>query len=214
METIYANARERMVGQQLIPRGINDPMVLRAVRKVPRHRFVCKEMGQESYGDFPLPIGHHQTISQPYITALMIEALELKGGEKVLEIGTGSGYQAAILAEIAGSVYTVERYPGLMERASRIIADLGYCNVFAKADDGTRGWAEHQPFDAIVVTAGAPEIPLPLLEQLGEGGRLVLPVGGLVTQELVRVIRRGGRIRRESLGKCRFVPLRGLHGWK
>ncbi len=210
----YRVARERMVKTQLIPRGIKDQRVLDAMARVPRDRFVEEALVGEAYNDHPLPIGHHQTISQPYIVALMTEALELTGDETVLEIGTGSGYQTAILAELARRVCTVERIRPLLSRAKRTLEELGYQNVLFKAFDGTLGWEEHAPYDAIIVTAGAPAIPKPLLEQLAENGRLVIPVGNRYSQDLIKVTARGGRFIRQNLGGCRFVDLIGVHGWK
>jgi protein-L-isoaspartate(D-aspartate) O-methyltransferase len=206
-------ARERMVAEQLVPRGIADERVLTAMGTVPRHRFV--EMGQEgvAYSDRPLPIGHHQTISQPYIVARMTEALELGPDDKVLEIGTGSGYQAAVLAELGQKVYTIEKIEPLLERAGKILEDLGYDNVVSKIHDGTQGWPEHAPFDAILVTAGAPEVPRPLMDQLAEGGTMIIPVGDQALQELIKVTKQNGKVQEEKLGGCRFVPLRGAHGW-
>ncbi len=210
----YKQARERMVKTQLIPRGITDPRVLAAMRKVPRHLFVEEALRGEAYNDHPLPIGHKQTISQPYIVALMTQALELKGDEHVLEIGTGSGYQTAILAELSEKVYTVERIRPLLEKARKTLWELGYTNILFKAFDGTLGWKEYAPFDAIIVTAGAPKIPQPLLDQLAEGGRLVIPVGGRFSQDLVKVTKKNGHIIQKDLGGCRFVDLVGVHGWK
>jgi protein-L-isoaspartate(D-aspartate) O-methyltransferase len=209
----HDKARERMVAEQLVPRGITDERVLTAMGTVPRHRFV--EMGQEdiAYSDRPLPIGHHQTISQPYIVARMTEALELDPDDKVLEIGTGSGYQAAVLAELGQNVYTIEKIEPLLERARKILDDLGYDNVISKIHDGTQGWPEYAPFDAILVTAGAPEVPRPLMDQLAEGGVMIIPVGDQALQELVKVTKQNGKAREEKLGGCRFVPLRGEHGW-
>ncbi len=210
----YRLARERMVKSQLIPRGIRDQRVLDVMAKVPRHLFVEEAFLGEAYNDHPLPIGHGQTISQPYIVALMTEVLLLTGAEKILEIGTGSGYQTAILANLSDKVYTVERITPLMVKARKTLDDLGYTNVMFKAFDGTLGWKEYEPFDAIMVTAGAPELPQPLLNQLAEGGRLVIPVGSRFSQELVRVFRKEGSFTKENLGGCRFVDLIGAHGWK
>jgi len=209
----YRSARERMVKSQLIPRGINDPRVLRAMEKVPRQRFVEGDRIAEAYEDRPLPIGYNQTISQPYIVALMTQALELSGGEKVLEIGTGSGYQAAILAELSEQVCTIERVAQLLIRAQKILKELGYTNILMKAFNGTMGWSSFAPFDAMVVTAGAPGIPEPLLDQLGEGGRLVIPVGDRLTQQLIKVVREKGDLFKEDLGLVRFVNLMGTYGW-
>ncbi len=210
----YRLARERMVRTQLIPRGIKDKGVLAAMEKVPRHRFVEEALVGEAYNDHPLPIGHKQTISQPYIVALMTEALELTGREKTLEIGTGSGYQTAILAELSGKVCTVERIRALMLQARKILAELGYTNILFKAFDGTLGWEEHAPYDAIIVTAGAPKIPEPLIEQLAERGRLVIPTGNRFSQELIKITKIKGKLVQKSLGGCRFVNLVGIHGWK
>lgn len=210
----YRLARERMVKNQLIPRGINDENVLGAMRRVPRHLFVEEALADEAYNDHPLPIGYKQTISQPYIVALMTEALELSGKEKVLEIGTGSGYQTAILAEISAKVYTVERIEPLLERSKSLLQSLGYTNVYFKAYDGTLGWEDFSPFDAIMVTAGAPKIPDPLLKQLADEGRMIIPIGDKYGQDLVRVTRVEDRFVEKSFGGCRFVDLIGEHGWK
>ena len=210
----YRLARERMVKTQLVPRGIKDPRVLKVMGKVPRDRFIEEALSGEAYNDHPLPIGRKQTISQPYIVALMTEALELTGEEKVLEIGTGSGYQTAILADLSRKVYTVERIRDLMVKARNILADLGYNNVMFKAFDGTLGWQEYEPYDAIMVTAGAPKIPQPLLDQLADGGRLIIPVGNRFSQELIKVTKKKGNIIQKDFGGCRFVDLVGIHGWK
>jgi protein-L-isoaspartate(D-aspartate) O-methyltransferase len=210
----YKLARERMVKNQLIPRGIADEHVLRAMGKVQRHLFVEEALVGEAYNDHPLPIGHKQTISQPYIVALMTEALELTGKEKVLEIGTGSGYQTAILAELSDKVYTVERIAPLLERSKSLLQSLGYRNVYFKAYDGTLGWEDFSPFDAIMVTAGAPNIPDPLRKQLADGGRMIIPIGNRYSQDLVRVTRMKDRFVEKNLGGCRFVDLIGEHGWK
>ena len=207
-------ARERMVKKHLIPRGIKDHRVLEAMSKVPRDRFVEQALVNESYNDHPLPIGHNQTISQPYIVALMTEALHLMGMEMTLEIGTGSGYQTAILAELSKKVYTVERVRPLMVKARNILAELGYNNILFKAFDGTLGWKEYEPYDAIIVTAGAPKIPQPLIDQLAEGGRLIIPVGNKFSQELIKATKKKGNIIQKNLGGCRFVDLLGIHGWK
>jgi len=210
----YRLAREKMVSSQLVPRGIRDPRVLQAMKTVRRDLFVEEALVGEAYNDHPLPIGHNQTISQPFIVALMTEALALKGDEKVLEIGTGSGYQTAILAELADKVYTVERIRPLMIRARTLLAQMNYQNILFKAFDGTLGWDEFAPYDAIIVTAGAPGVPQPLLDQLADGGRLVIPIGNRYSQELVKVTRQRGSYKQESLGGCRFVDLVGVHGWK
>lgn len=210
----YRIPRKRMVKNQLISRGISDPQVLEALGKVPRERFVEEALLAEAYNDHPLPIGRKQTISQPYIVALMTEALELTGKEKTLEIGTGSGYQTAILAELSRKVYTVERIRPLLVKARNLLAELGYSNILFKAFDGTFGWKEHEPYDAIIVTAGAPRIPQPLLDQLADAGRLIIPVGTKFSQELIKVTNKKGNHIRKNLGGCRFVDLLGVHGWK
>jgi protein-L-isoaspartate(D-aspartate) O-methyltransferase len=210
----YRLAREKMVNNQLIPRGIMDERVLRAMGKIHRHLFVEEALVGEAYNDHPLPIGYKQTISQPYIVALMTEALALKGNEKTLEIGTGSGYQSAILAELSKVVYTVERIEPLLEKAKALLQQLGYTNIYFKTFDGTVGWEDFAPFDAIIVTAGAPKIPQPLLDQLAEGGRLVIPIGNRYSQDLIKVTKIKGAFKEENLGGCRFVDLIGAHGWK
>jgi protein-L-isoaspartate(D-aspartate) O-methyltransferase len=210
----YRLAREKMVKNQLVPRRITHKGVLRAMGKIHRHLFVEEALVGEAYNDHPLPIGHKQTISQPYIVALMTEALELNGKEKTLEIGTGSGYQTAILAELSKRVYTIERIRPLMDRAKNLLIHLGYTNILFKAFDGTLGWKEYQPFDAIMVTAGAPKIPQPLMDQLADGGRLVVPVGDKFSQELIKVIKVKNGYREKNLGGCRFVDLIGVHGWQ
>jgi protein-L-isoaspartate(D-aspartate) O-methyltransferase len=210
----YRLARERMVKNQLIPRGIADENVLRAMGKIQRHLFVEDALVGEAYNDHPLPIGHKQTISQPYIVALMTEALDLTGKEKVLEIGTGSGYQTAILAELSGKVYTVERIEPLLEKSRSLLQSLGYTNIYFKAFDGTLGWEDFAPFDAIMVTAGAPKVPDPLLKQLADGGRIIIPIGNRYSQDLIKVTRGKDRFVEKNLGGCRFVDLIGEHGWK
>ena len=210
-----ADERRTMVEKQLVARGIHDARVLEAFKTVPREAFVPEEMTEFAYEDSPLPIAAKQTISQPFIVALTLQALALQGGERVLEIGAGSGYAAAVMSRIAGEVFTVERIPELAEAARARLAALGYTNVHVLCGDGTLGWPEHAPFDAIAVAAGGPEVPKALLEQLAPGGRLVIPVGGEETeQSLLRVTReRSGKLRRESLGEVRFVPLIGAQGW-
>ena len=210
----FALRRRRMVEEQIRRRGVTDPRVLAAMEKVPRHLFVDEALWSQAYSDYPLPIGHGQTISQPYIVALMTEELGLSGDERVLEVGTGSGYQAAILAELAREVYTVERIPDLLRRARRTIEDLGYTNVRFKLDDGTWGWKEMAPFDAVIVTAASPRVPEPLLEQLRDPGVMVIPVGDEYSQSLVKVVKKGGEIREEDRGGVRFVKLIGDHGWR
>ena len=210
----YRLARERMVKNQLIPRGIDDQEVLRVMAKIQRHLFMEEALLGEAYGDHPLPIGHKQTISQPYIVALMTEALELTGKEKTLEIGTGSGYQTAILAELSERVFTIERIRPLMEKARNLLNELGYTNILFKAFDGTLGWKEYEPYDAIMVTAGAPKIPKPLLDQLADGGRMIIPIGDRFSQKLIKIIKEEGSYKEEDFGGCRFVDLIGIHGWK
>jgi protein-L-isoaspartate(D-aspartate) O-methyltransferase len=202
-----------MVDEQIARRGICDEKVLSAFRKVPRHAFIPEEFHASAYSDHPLPIGEDQTISQPYMVALMTECLKLKGGETVLEIGTGSGYQAAILAEIAGEVFSVERLKALADRASAALARLGYRNFSVKVDDGTLGWAEYSPYDGIIVTAAAPQIPATLARQLKEGGRLVIPVGDRFSQVLTVAKRTGNDLELERVCGCVFVPLVGREGW-
>ncbi len=211
---IFSLARERMVRDQIEARGIKDKRLLNVMRKIPRHLFVEEALRDQAYNDYPLPIGEGQTISQPYIVALMTEALELKGQEKVLEIGTGSGYQTAILAELAQSVFTIERVPTLMQRAKAILDSLGYFNVAYKTGNGTLGWPEVAPFQGIIVTAAAPEIPQPYVEQLDIGGKLVIPLGDKFSQVLYKIIKLpDGRIKKQYLCGCRFVPLVGIYGW-
>lgn len=202
-----------MVEEQLIPRGIIDEATLRAMRTVPRHLFVDDAMISSAYGDYPLPIGAGQTISQPYIVALMTQALELKGHERVLEIGTGSGYQAAILSRICSRVYTIERIDSLLVRARKIFDKLHYHNITSRLDDGTVGWASEAPFEAIIVTAGGPSIPEPLLEQLTDPGKMIIPVGDQYTQELQLVEKADGEIHVRTIEFVRFVNLVGEHGW-
>jgi protein-L-isoaspartate(D-aspartate) O-methyltransferase len=209
----FSLARKTMVKNQLIPRGIKDERVLEAMGKIPRHLFIEEALAGEAYNDHPVPIGEKQTISQPYIVALMTETLELKGDENTLEIGTGSGYQTAILAELSSRVYTVERIKSLLVNARKLLAELGYSNILFKAFDGTLGWNEYAPFDAIMVTAGAPSLPGPLMDQLADNGRMIVPVGDRYSQELIKVIRKGSNLKQENLGGCRFVNLIGVHGW-
>ena len=203
-----------MVEEQIIVRGIKDPKVIAAMKKVPRHLFVEEALQGQAYGDHPLPIGEKQTISQPYMVALMTEALELKGREKVLEIGAGSGYQTAILAEIALNVFSIERIRSLAIQARKLLYELGYLNVEIKFSDGTYGWSEESPFNAILVTAGGPDIPQVLIDQLVMGGRLVIPVGDSYIQNLIIVTKTEEGIRKEDLGGCRFVKLIGKYGWE
>ena len=210
----FDSMRAAMVTEQLIPRDISDKKILEVFRKVPRHEFVPEELRQNAYNDYPLPIGDNQTISQPYMVALMTECLKLKGAERVLEVGTGSGYQAAILAEIAEEVYSVERFEDLVGKASKILSSLGYDNIHIKVGDGTLGWSDFAPYDGIVVTAGAPSIPDSLVKQLKDGGRLVIPVDrGGFGQVLTLVERIGQTTRTSEICACTFVPLIGKEGW-
>jgi len=211
--TDYEKERKHMVESQLVRRGIEDKRVLDAMRQVPRHLFVPQDARGLAYSDGPLPIGQGQTISQPYIVALMTELLELTGQEKVLELVTGSGYQAAILSRLVGQVYSVERHAALAEQAERVLAQLGYDNVVISVGDGTLGWPEHSPYEAIIVTAAAPDVPQPLTDQLADGGRLVAPVGSRWSQVLAKVKRQGETLVREHLTAVAFVPLVGKHGW-
>jgi protein-L-isoaspartate(D-aspartate) O-methyltransferase len=192
---------------------IHDPRVLAAVASVPRERFLPEDLHPYAYDNRPLPIGHGQTISQPLIVAMMTEALQLNSEDKVLELGTGSGYQAAILAELAGEVVTVERIPELAERAAALLFQLGYDNVRVHVAGETLGWPDDAPYDGIIVTAGAPQVPRPLLEQLAPGGRLVIPVGARDVQELLQVTNTGHGLTSRRLGPCRFVPLVGSGAW-
>ena len=203
-----------MVEEQIFSRGIQDAKLIEAMKKIPRHLFVEEALQNQAYNDHPLPIGEKQTISQPYMVALMTEALLLTGREKVLEIGTGSGYQTAILAELSEKVFSIERIRALAIGARKLLYELGYFNVEIKIFDGTLGWMEESPFDAIVVTAGSPDIPQALLDQLANGGRLVIPVGDAFVQDLIRVIKTEEGIRKEDLGGCRFVKLIGKYGWE
>jgi protein-L-isoaspartate(D-aspartate) O-methyltransferase len=206
--------RGRMVDDQIVGRGVKDERVLAALRRVPRHEFLPEAIRGMAYADNALPIGEGQTMSQPYMVAIMTELLGLTGTERVLEIGTGSGYQAAILAELCSKVYTVERIKTIAEKARATLDRLGYKNVAIKVYDGTYGWKEMAPFDAIMVTAGAPDIPAPLVEQLKDGGRMAIPVGERYGQTLLKVVKTGeGPITERSI-PCVFVPLIGNHGWK
>lgn len=208
--------RDGMVERQVVARGISDPLVLKAMRTVPRHLFVDAALEDRAYDDQPLPIGSKQTISQPYIVALMTEALALGGAERVLEIGTGSGYAAAVIAEIASEVYTIERIGKLARHAGDTLKALGYDNVHVRCGDGTLGWPDAAPFDGIVVTAGGPTVPVALKDQLKVGGHLIIPVDDHWGQQtLVRLTRRGGNtFDTEDLGPVRFVPLIGAQGWR
>ncbi len=213
MMDAFVMARERMVREQLQRRGISDPAVLQAMTEVPRHLFVDDAMQARAYGDHPLPIASDQTISQPYIVAAMTQALQLKGTEKILEIGTGSGYQAAVLSRLCEKVYTVERINTLLAGARRVFDQLHYYNILSRLDDGTLGWDEYTPFDAIIVTAGGPNIPKALVEQLADPGRLVIPVGEREVQALQLLTKKDGVVHIEHLENVRFVSLIGEQGW-
>jgi protein-L-isoaspartate(D-aspartate) O-methyltransferase len=210
----FEKERSRMVEEQIAYRGVRDPRVLAVMGRVPRHEFMPEALRTQAYGDHAMPIGEGQTISQPYMVALMTELLALTGNERVLEIGTGSGYQAAILAELCQKVFTVERVKTLADKARATLDRLGYTNVAMKVFDGTYGWKEMAPFDAIIVTAAAPKVPDALLEQLKEGGRLVIPVGERYSQVLLRVAKSASGVTTTTSVPCMFVPLIGNHGWK
>jgi protein-L-isoaspartate(D-aspartate) O-methyltransferase len=211
----YTISRRRMVEEQVIDRGVTDPRVINAMLKVPRHNFVEEALAGKSYQDAPLPIGEKQTISQPYMVAVMSEALMLDGTETVLEVGTGSGYQAAVLALLAERVFSLERIPSLARSARKALDSNGFSKVNIRLADGTLGWLDKAPFDAIIVTAGAPQVPQEYLKQLAVGGRLVIPVGDRESQVLMRITRVGENdYKEEKMLGCRFVPLIGNHGWK
>jgi protein-L-isoaspartate(D-aspartate) O-methyltransferase len=213
-EAYYDNLRKRMINEQIVSRGIHEERLLDALQRVPRHWFVLKEYADIAYSDGPLPIGQGQTISQPYIVALMTELLELHGDEVVLEVGTGSGYQAALLGALAHQVHTIERHFALAEKAEQVLRKLGITNVMVHVGDGTLGLPEYAPFQAIMVTAAAPRVPQPLFDQLDEGGWLVLPEGGSGGQMLDRWRKEGDKYHQEHIAPVAFVPLRGQHGWK
>ena len=206
-QDLMERLRERMVKTQIENRGVKDPAVLEALRKVERHRFVPESYASRAYSDHPLPIGEGQTISQPYIVALMTEVLNLKKSDKVLEIGTGSGYQAAILGELCDSIYTIEIVEPLGKRAANLLNTLGYENIKVKIGDGYKGWPEHAPFDAIIVTCSPTQVPQPLQEQLAEGGRMVIPVGKRDEQELVLLTKQEGKLQQNHIIPVRFVPM-------
>jgi protein-L-isoaspartate(D-aspartate) O-methyltransferase len=210
---LFERERLRMVEEQLARRGIRDERVLDAMRRVPRHHFVEEAFRERAYGDHPLPIGQEQTISQPYIVALMTSLLGLTGREKVLEVGTGSGYQTAVLAELTRRVCSIERIPALAARARTVLEGLGYANVWVRVGNGTLGWPDEAPFDRILVAAGGPSVPPPLFEQLVEGGRLVLPLGDQTGQTLTLVERANGAMHTRPCGDCHFVPLVGKYAW-
>lgn len=213
-EDYYYQLRSDMVKHQIAARGVKDPRVLEAMSRVPRHLFVPGNIAERAYDDSPLPIGEGQTISQPYMVAWMTELLEIGEGDKVLEIGTGSGYQAAILCELAAEVISIEKYPELAREAGEKLRSLGYGNITIHVGDGTLGWPQRAPYDGIMVTAGAPSVPQPLLEQLADGGRLVIPVGPSGMQMLNLIRRKGNDFQASEEGTCVFVPLVGKLGWK
>ncbi|MFZ5427477.1 MAG: protein-L-isoaspartate(D-aspartate) O-methyltransferase [Thermodesulfobacteriota bacterium] len=214
MEIDPKRSRERMVRDQIMARGVSTPAVLAAMRRVPRHLFVEEALKPQAYEDHPLPIGHGQTISQPYVVAWMTELLEVLPGMKVLEIGTGSGYQTAVLAEMGALVYSVERVPELHEMTRNRLSSMGYGNVRLKLDDGTLGWPEFAPFERILVTAGGPKIPEPYIEQLAEAGQMVIPVGAERRSQVLTVLRKvDGKIGRKTAGQVMFVDLIGRHAW-
>jgi len=210
---LFDRRRKRMVDEQLAARGIGDRRVLSAMATTPRHSFVDEALRERAYDDHPLPIGHGQTISHPYTDALMTEALELQGTERVLEIGTGSGYQTAILARLCANVFSIERIAALATRARRVLDQLSLYNVALRVGDGTIGWNAEAPFDAIIVTAGTPQLPRPLLSQLRSGGRLVVPIGEEDAQALLRLRVDGSGVTEEYIGDCRFVKLLGRYGF-
>lgn len=209
----WKHERERMVNEQIIARGVKDARVIEAMKRVPRHYFIDKTYYHQAYNDFPLPIGNEQTISQPYMVAIMTELLELEGDEKVLEIGTGSGYQTAILALLCERVYSIERISDLSRHARQRLTKLGFKNINIMVGDGSLGWPAFSPYDGIIVTAGSPSIPDELIAQLADNGIMVLPVGGEYTQTLNVVKKHKGRIYRKELFGCAFVPLVGKSGW-
>lgn len=211
----YRIARRKMVDQQLKQRGIRDALLLETMTRLPRHFFVDEAQAAQAYLDTPLPIGYGQTISQPFIVALMVEALRLQAGDRVLEIGSGSGYQTAILASLAGEVFAVERIEALFHKGRENLARLDFSNIHLKLDDGTLGWPEMAPYNAIIVAAGGPRIPQPLIDQLAPGGRLIVPVGPTENSQKLTLVSKDqeGAVSRETLGDCRFVALVGRHGW-
>jgi protein-L-isoaspartate(D-aspartate) O-methyltransferase len=210
----YDTLRRRMVEEQLIPRGIKNKKVLDAFYKVQRHRFIPAELALSAYADYPIPIGEGQTISQPYIVALMTELLDLSGEEKILEVGTGSGYQTAILSLLAKNVYSVERFEDLAKRAESLLNELGYANIKLKIGDGTLGWTEEAPFERIIITAASPRIPLPLTEQLAENGKIVAPLGESFSQVLTVAEKKNNRLILREICGCVFVPLVGKYGYQ
>ena len=209
----FERERERMVEEQLVRRGVTDTRVLDVMRRVPRHRFVEEALRDRAYGDHPLPIGEQQTISQPYLVGLMTSLLELSGREKVLEIGTGSGYQTAVLAGLARRVCSIERLGPLATRARALLEALGYLNVWVRVGNGTLGWPDEAPFDRVLVAAGGPSVPPPLFDQLADGGRMVLPIGDAAGPTLTLVERVSGEMRTRAFGECTFVKLVGKYAW-
>ena len=209
----YETLRKRMVEEQLVPRGIKNQRILAAFFRIERHQFIPQDLRSSAYADFPVPIGNGQTISQPYIVALMTECLNVTDQDKVLEIGTGSGYQTAILAELAKEVYSIERFTTLAGRTETLLHELGYQNIKVKVGDGTLGWPQAAPFDKIIITAASPKIPLPLTEQLKENGKLILPLGENVSQVLTLIEKKKGKLESLNICGCVFVPLVGKYGW-
>ena len=209
----YAGQRRKMVEEQILGRGIKDLSVMEVLSRVPRHLFVNSSLQHRAYGDCPLPIGENQTISQPYIVALMTQVLELKGKERVLEIGTGSGYQTAILAELAAQIFTIERVKPLVKKTKELLEGLKYKNIVFKTFDGTYGWRDQSPFDAILISAATPSIPKSLIEQLADKGRLVAPVGERESQDLIVLNKNGNKVMERKIGSCKFVPLIGKFAW-
>lgn len=210
----FERERKKMVEEQIIKRGISNKRVVEAMLRVPRHKFVEEALQEKAYGDYPLPIGYGQTISQPYMVALMTQCLELRGTERVLEVGTGSGYQAAILGELAEKVFSIERVKELALRSRRILEELNYKNVLILNRDGSCGLPEFSPYQGIIVTAAAPEVPEPMIEQLADGGRLVIPKGNRFTQTLLVIEKKGNTLLTTEAGECVFVPLIGKYGWE
>jgi protein-L-isoaspartate(D-aspartate) O-methyltransferase len=210
----FERERERMVDEQLVRRGITDERVLATMRRVPRHLFVEEALRDRAYGDHPLPIGEHQTISQPYIVGLMTSLLALEGGEKVLDVGTGSGYQTAVLAALARRVCSIERLPALAARARTVIEGLGITNVWIRVGNGALGWPDEAPFDRILVAAGGPVVPPPLFQQLAPGGRMVVPIGDATSQTLTLVENVAGQMKTTAYGDCCFVKLVGKYAWE
>jgi protein-L-isoaspartate(D-aspartate) O-methyltransferase len=209
----FTGQRRKMIEEQLVDRGIKDLRIMEAMSRIPRHLFGHESLQHKAYGDFPLPIGDNQTISQPYIVAAMTEALNLKKTDRVLEIGTGSGYQTALLAELAGQVFTIERIRSLGLKAQKLLERLNYMNIVFKVFDGTYGWPDQAPFDAILITASPEEIPKMLVDQLGDKGRLVAPVGSQEKQSLTILTKENDRTTTHEIGYCKFVPLVGKYGW-